>query len=246
MAAGVNDDSSRSRVRIEVEDSGIGLSPETAATLFTPFTQADASTTRRFGGTGLGLAISKQIIERMGGTIGVKSLPGQGSVFWIELALSAGRSEPQAECASHDVVESSARFAGVRVLIVEDNPVNMLVVRAMLDRLGVAITAATDGEAALRELRSAAFDLVLMDCHMPRMDGYEAVRHWRAEESAAGRTRMPIVALTANAMAGDAEASLAAGFDDHIGKPFTRAQLAAAVERWAPVNPSVRAPSPTA
>jgi two-component system sensor histidine kinase/response regulator len=221
------------RLRFEIEDSGIGLTNEQVAKLFRPFKQADASTTRRFGGTGLGLAISKRLVEAMGGAIGAAGRPGAGSVFWFELPLDV---QPESESAPTPFPPpreaSLPTLAGRSVLLVEDNPVNTMVASSMLRAAGASVQASADGAAALIKMREESFDAVLMDCQMPVMDGFEAVRAWRTEESASGRTRTPIIALTANVMVGDREKCLAAGFDDHLGKPFGRMQLEDALRRW--------------
>ena len=223
-------------LRVEVHDTGAGIDAALAATLFHPFTQADASTTRRFGGTGLGLAIAKHLTELMGGRIGLASTPGQGSTFWVdwpaELAAAprhavGGKADPGA----------GVGWRGRRALLVEDNEVNMIVGQTQLQHLGLEVTTAIHGALALDLMRSQAFDVVLMDCQMPVMDGYEAVGLWRRDEaqgrtSGSGAPRLPVIALTANAMAGDRERSLAAGFDDHLGKPFTREDLRLVLGRW--------------
>ena len=218
-------------LRAEVEDTGLGIAPTVAASLFQPFTQADASTTRRFGGTGLGLAISKHLAELMGGHIGLQSAPGQGSLFWIELPFTLADDRPAVAVASG---ADAGRWSGRHVLLVEDNLVNMIVAQTHLERLGLRVTTATDGAAALAELEAQPFDVVIMDCQMPTMDGYEAVRRWRdmEAEQGAGLRHTPVIALTANAMAADRGHSLEAGYDDHLAKPFSRADLRLALARW--------------
>lgn len=360
------------RLRFEVRDTGIGISPGARQTLFKPFQQADSSTTRLYGGTGLGLAICKRIVELMGGQIGVESQPGRGSTFWFEIpllkvqgdmampseALSGSRvllvtSDPrlqarlqsllpqwgvrlntvgntqealaqlrsgltqggvwtyrivladlntvrttalglqrnlqrqpayanlrlvllagdepapaglqpgtpilnrqapdadlQAVLAAYpDTVapathiadtaqpETSAPFfeeaRAVRVLLVEDNPVNLMVAQRLLSVLGVENDAAGDGQAALQQMSAKQYDMVLMDCQMPVMDGYQATRHWREHERASNRPEhLPIVAMTANAMAGDRQKCLDAGMDDYLSKPVTRIELERCLHRW--------------
>jgi signal transduction histidine kinase/ActR/RegA family two-component response regulator len=212
---------------MSVSDTGVGLTAEQRARLFAPFAQGDRSTARRFGGTGLGLAICRHLAELMDGAIGVESEPGVGSTFTVRLALPA-TDEPSAEEG-----ETGARFslAGLRVLVVDDNAVNQLVARAVLEAAGIEVAAVGDGGAALARLGAESFDMVLMDVHMPVMDGVEAVRRIRAGEG--GRTDMPIVALTADAMVGDAERLMAQGFDDAHPKPIAPAGLLATVARLA-------------
>ena len=222
--------SAQMTLRVEVEDTGMGIAPDVAGRLFQPFAQADDSTTRRYGGTGLGLAISKHLVELMGGRTGLKSHLGQGSMFWIELPLEVAEEGPDSSFAPDFV---NPDWTGRQVLLVEDNAVNMIVARTQLERLGVGVVTALDGHLALDALAREAFDIVLMDCQMPVMDGFEAVRHWRLIEAAnAVVRRTPVIALTANAMAGDRERCLQAGFDDHLGKPFSQDDLQRMMIRW--------------
>ena len=367
-------------LRISVQDTGIGLSDSERARLFQAFEQADGSTTRRFGGTGLGLAISRSLVEIMGGTIGVDSMPGEGSTFWFTLPLVAAQSEPTVahpgglaqrhvlvvddnatnreimerhvaaggmRCATAvdglDALEklhlalaandpfdiaiidmkmprmdgitlaqamrrdsslaltrlilvtslhsqdelARARSSGIgaylskpvrrnelfralalavgeepgardthisapgtqvlpridaRVLLAEDNGVNQVVARNMLKAMGCTFDIVANGSEALQALDKAAYDLVLMDCQMPVMDGYAATRALREREAASGGKRMPVVALTANALVGDADTCLASGMDDHLAKPYTRRQLQNILTRWLPED-CVRMPS---
>ncbi len=220
----------RQPVRFEVEDTGIGIPANVAERLFKPFTQADASTTRCFGGTGLGLAISKHLVELMGGRIGLRSDGGCGTLFWIELPLDIDDFLPSSIAAS---LPGPGRWTGCRALLVEDNPINMIVAETQLERLGLMVTTRTDGALALDALRSQPFDIVLMDCQMPHMDGYEAVRRWRLVEAAQPASRRtPVVAVTANAMVGDRDRCLEAGFDDHLGKPFSRSDMQRILQMW--------------
>ncbi|WP_128000882.1 ATP-binding protein [Piscinibacter defluvii] len=215
------------RVRIAVQDTGIGIPPDKTDTVFDAFTQADASTTRRHGGSGLGLAIVKEIAELMGGTVGVESRLGEGSRFWVELRLARAAGEPLPTPSTW--AEIGALQA--RLLLAEDDLVNRMVVEEMLRGLGCEVVLAGDGEEACRALERGGYDLVFMDCHMPRVDGFEATRRIRAQEAGNAR-HVPIVALTADALAGDRERCLAAGMDDYLTKPVAKAQLAAAVRRW--------------
>jgi two-component system, sensor histidine kinase and response regulator len=222
------------RVRVAVKDTGIGIDEATSARLFAPFSQADASTTRRYGGTGLGLAISKRLIERMGGAIGVESQVGVGSTFWFDVVLPADDVVEPAIAA-----EEAASSAGpgerldyygpLRVLVVEDNPTNQKVATYLLQRLGLDLRFAASGVEAVDVWRTGAFDLILMDCQMPEMDGFQATQIIR--ETAPPGTHVPIVALTANAMEGDRERCLRAGMDDYVPKPLTKAAVHAMLAR---------------
>ncbi len=216
-----------STVRFEVQDSGPGIAAEAQARLFEPFTQADQSTTREFGGTGLGLSICRQLATLMGGSVGVHSVPGQGSLFWAELPLPAVAAPPADTPAA-----TAASLQGARVLMVEDNAVNMMIAVAMLEHWGVRVTQASDGQEALETVRAAAaagqaFDAVLMDVQMPRMGGYEATRALRA----AGH-RLPVIALTAAALVSERDEALAAGMDDFLTKPIDAERLRVTLARW--------------
>ena len=211
-------------VTLTVSDTGVGLSPEQQVSLFSPFSQGDRSTARRFGGTGLGLTISRQLAQMMGGEITVISTPGQGSAFRVFLNLTPAPA-PRRDSAAAPIID----LEGVRILVVDDNRINHAVARAILESVGITVATADDGRQALARLRVEDFDLVLMDVHMPEMDGIEAVRRIRAGQ--AGRVDIPILALTADAMAGDAERLLQQGFDDAHPKPIQPAGLLAAVAR---------------
>jgi len=215
---------------VRVRDSGIGIDPAVQARLFQPFEQADASTTRRFGGTGLGLAICKRIVELMGGTIGVESEAGRGATFFFEVPLERAAPSASVAPAARDdgPAAHAARYGGARVLVVEDNPVNSLLARRMLSRLGHTADTAPDGEEALRALERGAYDLVLMDCQMPVLDGFETTRRLRARWGDA----FPVLAMTANAFEDDRVACLEAGMDDVVTKPVELARLAAALGRY--------------
>jgi CheY-like chemotaxis protein len=212
------------RVEIVVIDTGPGMTAEQVGRLFRPFVQAEASTARRYGGTGLGLAICQNLARIMGGTITVESAPGAGSTFTVRLPLPAASGDARA------AVEAAERAAlpPLRILVADDNPVNLAVARALLEAVGLVIDTAQHGGEVLEKLRAESFDLVLMDVHMPVMDGLDAVARIRAGE--AGRADMPVIALTAD---GDPQADrrvLAAGFDALQTKPIRPAELLAAME----------------
>ena len=212
-----------------VKDSGIGISPSLQTQLFKPFVQAEEGAARK--GSGLGLAISQKLVQAMGGEITVDSVHGQGSTFSFDLELAFA---PQEQAASAPPTLAPAPTTGLRgrVLLVEDNPVNRLVAMSMLAPLGLEITEAEDGEQALERLREGIFDLVLMDCQMPVLDGFATTARIRAGDAGADRVRVPIVAFTANALDGDAQRCIAAGMDGYLSKPFTREQLAGTVGHW--------------
>ena len=206
-------------LRFEVEDTGIGISEAAMARLFQPFSQADASTTRRYGGTGLGLAISRQLVELMGGKLQANSAPGRGTRFWFTLPM--GRAEQQAE-----LPLSPLPTEGPRVLVAEDNPVNQVVLGRLVERLGCTVTYAQNGAEAVKALRDADFDLVLMDCQMPVMDGYEAARAMRASGQL-----VPIIAVTASSVADERATALESGMNDILGKPIDANALREALVR---------------
>lgn len=224
-------DDGRATVRFAVIDTGIGVPKESHATLFEPFTQADGSLSRRHGGTGLGLAICQRIISLMRGTIGFESAPGSGSVFWftlpVEEVLDRLREVPRPPLPSQPNKVTMRKHAPI--LLVEDNPVNQRMALHMLRRSGFDAELAENGQVALDKLAKTRFMLVLMDCSMPVMDGFETTRRIRAIESATGE-HLPIVALTANAMPGDRERCLEAGMDEYLAKPVTADELRAKIE----------------
>ncbi|MBF0304075.1 MAG: response regulator, partial [Alphaproteobacteria bacterium] len=207
-------------VRFEIADTGIGIGEAARTRLFTTFAQADGTIARRFGGTGLGLAICKRLVDLMGGEIGVDSVERQGSTFWCVLPLPSARAAVPAHAAAAIDV---ARLPPLRILLAEDNPVNQKVAVGLLARRGHHVSVAADGARALRMVTEAPFDVVLMDMQMPEMDGLEATARIRA--LAGPVSRIPIVAMTANALKGDDERCLAAGMDGYVAKPIDPAIL---------------------
>ncbi len=225
------------QVRVEVKDTGMGIAPEKRGELFSPFTQADASTTRRFGGTGLGLSISRRLIELMGGSIGVDSVEGVGSTFWfvVPLAISSPDQVPVAPLPpSLEPLPGPPR----RLLVVEDNPINQRLASQLLRRFGCEVDVAENGELALVALAAQSYAAVLMDCQMPLLDGYETTRLVRAGARLVRQPRVPIIAMTANAMDGDREKALDAGMNDYLSKPIDPQLLRALILRWSSVVPA--------
>ena len=253
----VGRDAEQVLLHCEVADTGIGIPEAKQQAIFEAFSQADSSTTRRYGGTGLGLSIARQLCHLMRGEIGVKSVPGAGSTFWFRVRLETAPGVPLPAPAARETRERSkgsgrtfvsaaqrsfeaalARLGRgmIHILLVEDNPISMRVTQALLESIGCRVTPARNGVEALAAYRDGMFDIVLMDCQMPDMDGYEAARAIRQLEASRGPAT-PIIALTANALVGSREASLAAGMDDQLTKPLTLAELSNRILQWlAPVS----------
>ena len=236
-------------VILSVEDTGIGIPEDKQRYIFAKFTQADESTTRRFGGTGLGLAICQQLAELMDGTISLSSTAGEGSTFTVRLPLAVppevpavgeragGSGMPSARGAIGEYagpalarLPRSAGAATGRILLAEDNRANQKVAQWMLEKLGYQVDIALNGHQVLQRLENERYDAILMDCQMPEMDGYEATRVIR--ELSAPAARVPIIALTASALAEDRERCQASGMDDYLAKPFQRRELVAVLDRW--------------
>ncbi len=222
------------RVAIAVEDNGIGIAPENLRHLFTPFNQGESATNRRFGGTGLGLAICKRLVQMLHGEIAVASTPGKGSEFTVTLPFEAASAPAPADAGSPPAHPARRRPAAdvssPRILVAEDDAVNRKVVQQQLSILGYAFDMADDGAEALELWRQGSYDLLLSDLQMPNMDGYQLTASIRREE--AGQSRMPILALTANALRSEAERALGAGMDEYLTKPILLGNLGDALERW--------------
>ncbi|MFN3594626.1 MAG: ATP-binding protein [Thiobacillaceae bacterium] len=218
--------------RFTVTDTGIGIPPEAHERIFDAFAQADGSTTRRYGGTGLGLAICRQLAELMGGTLSVESRPGEGSTFRLVLPLQV----TEAPTALPHTQQPLPHFINTRVLVAEDHPINQKLSQLMLENLGVEVVLASNGKEALERAQQETVDLILMDCQMPEWDGLQATRAIRAWEAETGRARLPIIALTANAMPGFEDTCRQAGMDAYLLKPLHDDSLAQTLARWLPAK----------
>ena len=227
----------RVRLYLAVKDTGLGIAQEKQVELFQPFSQADSSTTRKFGGTGLGLAICRRLVRQMGGEIRLESEENVGSTFSFELDVDVAT--PQQAAATR--LGSATKLVineGQKILLVEDNSVNQRLAKAILKDLDLPYEVASDGLEAVQMFRPEMFAAVLMDCSMPRMDGYQATRTIRHLEE--GHMPTPIIALTANALTGDREKALDAGMDDHLSKPYTVEDLQNVLARWLPSKSTLR------
>ncbi len=240
-----NEDERNATIRFSVGDTGIGIPANRQNILFSPFTQVDGSTTRKYGGTGLGLAISKQLAGLMGGKIGVESKYGKGSTFWFTAVFEKqlagpGSAEGFAGIKSAGVIDRSAAKPAIfqslkrkiRILVAEDNPINQKVVQTLLRKMGLQADVVANGQEAINVLQIISYDLVLMDCQMPDMDGFEATNLIRQQGSKMLNPRIPIIAMTALAMQGDREKCIQVGMNDFIAKPVHQRELAEMLARW--------------
>ncbi|WP_241235008.1 response regulator [Amphritea opalescens] len=231
----VHDTEQEIEFQLQVVDTGVGILPEQQGVIFESFAQADSSTTRHFGGTGLGLAICRQLVEMMGGTIGFSSEQNKGSTFWFTLRLRKTDAAPLSNLLEIKPLAEGESLTG-HILLVEDHPVNQAYACQALKGLGVNVDVAANGVEALACLRKGNYQLVLMDCQMPEMDGYQATAEIRAREQKEGLKHLPIIALTANAVADDRQRCLQAGMDDYLAKPFNKRQILQMLKRWLPQN----------
>jgi len=213
-------------LRFDIVDSGIGIPQKSLTRMFQAFSQVDPSTTRRFGGTGLGLSISKRIVEMLGGRIGVNSEEGKGSTFWFEAEFERSSKEKSED----GKIDEVHKISTGRILLAEDNSINQKVAVRTLEKWGYRVHAVANGNEVLDALRAMPFDLIIMDCHMPEMDGYETTRLIR-ESRNMPFSKIPIIAMTANALKGDRERCLQEGMNDYVSKPFSFEQLASVLEK---------------
>lgn len=232
-------DDTAGRLLLNVSDTGIGIAESKLPSLFNPFTQADGSTTRKYGGTGLGLSIVKSLCALMNGSISVQSNLGAGSVFSVDIQVGLGKGEIISDFIQTAILDQECNIQWplkTRILLVEDNPTNQIVAQGMLESIGLYADIAANGLEALESLKLsthiAPYTIVLMDCQMPEMDGYEASRAIRAAKAGVENISVPIIAMTANAMSGDREKCIAAGMDDYISKPINIAVLKNTLIKW--------------
>jgi len=227
-------------LRFMILDTGIGIAADKLGIIFDPFTQADGSNTRSYGGTGLGLTISQQIAKLMGGSVGVVSVEGEGSTFWFTVAFEK---QTDAVAAPHGDIPGSPLHKlptgnTIRLLLAEDEPANQMVMKSILTKFGYQVDVANNGSEAIKALENNDYALVLMDCMMPVLNGYEATSAIRNQASAVRNHSIPVIALTAKAFKEDREICRAAGMDDYLSKPFFAPDLLAMLEKWCPLNPS--------
>jgi len=226
----ISDDSRELRLRFDIQDTGIGIASDKIGNLFQEFVQADTSTTRRYGGTGLGLSICKRLVEKMSGEIGVDSEIGKGSHFWFTLLLPHAQ-----EVVDLSKIKSTASFPDRgqpwSILVGEDNKINQIVISKMLEKFGLKVHVVDNGKKIIEALHAQSYDIILMDCHMPEMDGYEATQFIRKDSSMQNK-KIPIIAITANAMKGDRENAISIGMDDYLTKPLDVEKVRATLVKW--------------
>lgn len=238
-----NQDQQQATLHFAIHDTGIGIAADKREQIFAPFTQADVSTTRSFGGTGLGLTISRQLVELMGGTIGVESVEGSGSTFWFTLPLEK-QAEGAVVAASSPLPDNLKDFSlpvvqtgrTIHLLLAEDEPTNQVFIRSILQKYGYQVDLAKNGREALDLLEHNDYALVLMDCMMPELDGYDATAVIRDQASAVKNHAIPVIALTANAMREDRDICFAAGMDDYLAKPIEVPELLLLLQKWTASN----------
>ena len=215
----------------EISDTGIGIRPDLHASLFEKFSQTDSSNTRKYGGTGLGLSICKSLVQMMGGSIGLKSEIGKGSTFWFKVHLNKAKTEVAPAHAQSAVQFKNSKITG-RILIAEDNPINQKIALKLVEKMGCRADTVGNGQEAITALTRAPYDLILMDCQMPEMDGYEATLKIREIEKLLNKKRIPIIALTAAAMGADQQKCVEVGMDDYLTKPVDFQKVWQVLEKW--------------
>ena len=225
------EDEQTTTLRFLVRDSGIGIAADKIENIFKPFTQADSSTTRKFGGSGLGLTISRRIAELMGGTVGVESVEGEGSLFWFTVVLEK-QIEVEFRPDPAPSIERGKVSSTLRILLAEDDSIAQKTLPRLLKYYDYQVDVACDGREALKALENNDYALVLMDCMMPEMNGYEVTAVIRDPASAVRRHDIPVIALTGNAMKQDVDVCIAAGMDDHLPKPLILDDLLAKLDNW--------------
>ncbi|MEO7164319.1 MAG: PAS domain S-box protein, partial [Bdellovibrionia bacterium] len=231
-------------IRFEIHDTGIGISEKIKNQLFSAFSQGDNSTARKYGGTGLGLSISKSLVDLMGGKVGVESVEGKGSDFWFVIPLERAQSPTQETALQTPAPDVPQSGSPLRILVAEDNATNQRVMLKFFEKIGCHADALANGKEVLQILEKRSYDVIFMDCQMPEMDGYEATRRIREQESVTGKPRIPIVALTANALSGDREKCILAGMDDYLSKPVDFLILKNTLSKWtrAVISPNILIP----
>ena len=231
IATQVSEDANNVVLRFDIKDTGIGISKDVVQNLFQEFVQADVSTTRRYGGTGLGLSICKHLVEKMSGQMGVESEPGKGSNFWFTVRVLRGQAENTQSENMSPMEDLPVREKPWRILVGEDNQINQIIIAKMLEHLGLRADIAGNGKEVIDSLQARPYDLILMDCHMPEMDGYEATAFIRESQTIANH-KIPIIAMTANAMKEDREKTLASGMDDFLSKPLDKRKVHTMLLKW--------------
>jgi signal transduction histidine kinase/CheY-like chemotaxis protein len=225
-------DSSRTEVRVEISDTGIGISKDQLKTIFSPFSQGDGSTTRIYGGSGLGLSIVHQLVTLMKGRIKVDSTLGRGSTFHVTIPFEPAPADAVPADSLSPVIPAGSAPNSPSILLVEDNPANQELAKEALEAIGCRVEVAANGEQAVQAVSRNSFDIVFMDCQMPVMDGYTAASRIREMEKKSGRNRIPVIAVTAHVLADNKEQCLQSGMDDYLQKPFSLNGLQACLERW--------------